>query len=110
MEIKKMIYESVSGGTFTTFTSENKRLKPKKTNIPKDMGEFIILLEKRIGEPVEQIIFQLDQSEHLSEERVIVNFKIDPETHMDSKTILTVSNMNTYEKIRYDQVKSSLGI
>jgi len=109
MDIKRMTYESISGGTFTIYVSENDKLKEKIIDLPEDMNEFNSLLTKKIGEPIENITFQIDESQHLSEERIIVNYKIDPDTYRTTKKIINISDMNFYENLRYERIKSQVG-
>jgi hypothetical protein len=108
MTIKKMTYESVSGGTLTIYTDEI--LKETIIDVPSKMNDLITLLEKRIGEPIENITFQLSHSQHISEERVVINYKLNPKTFETDKIIINVSDFDFYEKLRYGQMKTELKI
>lgn len=108
MDIKKMTYESVSGGTLTIYTGE--KLQYKTIDVPSEMNELIILLEKRIEETIDTVTFQICPKQHMSEERVIINYKINPKTFEINKITINVSNFNFYEKLRYEQMKKQLNI
>ena len=109
MNIKRMSYNSISGGTFTIYMGEDNKLKEKNITLPEDINDFNSLLTKRIGEPIENITFQIDESQHLSEERIIVNYKTNPDTHRNTKKIINISEMNFYEKLRYERIKTQAG-
>ena len=108
MDIKKMTYESVSGGTLTIYTGE--KLQYKTIDVPSEMNELIILLEKRIEETIDTVTFQICPKQHMSGERVIINYKINPKTFEINKITINVSNFNFYEKLRYEQMKKQLNI
>ena len=104
MNIKRMYYTTVNGGTFEVTREENSKLITKSYDVPKSMGEFIKLLETKTNKSIDNLTFQICSTQHLSEERVVFNYIVNSQTFETSKEIIKVSNMNFYEKLRYDEV------
>jgi len=104
MNIKRMYYTTVNGGTFEVTREENSKLITKSYDVPKSMGEFIKLLETKTNKSIDNLTFQICPTQHLSEERVVFNYIVNSQTFETSKEIIKVSNMNFYEKLRYDEV------
>jgi hypothetical protein len=99
-----MYYTTVNGGTFEVTREENSKLITKSYDVPKSMGEFIKLLETKTNKSIDNLTFQICPTQHLSEERVVFNYIVNSQTFETSKEIIKVSNMNFYEKLRYDEV------
>lgn len=110
MDIKTMSYDATSGGTFTIGVAEGLKIKHNEVGLPTKLGDLLSLLETRIGEPVKNITFQICPTQSLSEERIIINYKINEVTHVPTKTILNVSDMSVDETNKYNEIKTDLGI
>ena len=100
MDIKCMNYKSVSGGTLTIGTEVNGRIKHNEVNIPITLSDLITVLESRVGD-IDTINFQICKTQSLSEERMIINYKVNPETYQNSFYVLNISDLNKSEKLRY---------
>jgi len=81
MEIKSINYVSISGGTLSAF-----------------IKNVVICY----------LIAQICESESLSEERLLINFRISPETSLREVIFFNKSDMTNEELSAYEAFKSSL--
>ena len=109
MGIKCMNYTAVSGGTFTIGTSVNGKIKHTKIDIPSNFGNFLSVLEGRVN-TINTINFQICPTQSLSQERLIINYDIDPITLGNTKIILNVSDMTSSELLRYNNLIKEINL
>ena len=108
MEIKSINYVSISGGTLTAYVKNNDICYHEIFQINEELLTFKTLLEEKFNVPLTNFIAQICYSESLSEERLLINFRISPETSLREVIFFNKSDMSNEELSVYEAFKNSL--
>jgi hypothetical protein len=108
MEIKSINYVSISGGTLSAFIKNDDICYHEIFQINDELITLKTLLENKFNVPLTNFIAQICESESLSEERLLINFRISPETSLREVIFFNKSDMTNEELSAYEAFKSSL--
>jgi len=105
MEIKNFNY---NGTNITALVIEDDNTFYKTIIPPQSILHFKILLGNIKGIVVDTIIAQIHPDEHLSEERLIINFEVNPITFVSEGIFINISDLNSEELAKYNEIKSEI--
>lgn len=108
MEINSINYVSINGGTLSAYIKKNNIYYHEIFKVNEELLTLKTLLEDKFNVPLTNFIAQICEPQNLYEERLLINFRISPETSLREVIFFNKSDMSNNELSVYEAFKNSL--